>query len=138
MGDRRHEDFAKKNTEEIGRLQAQLRTQEETLRSHNYELLQQRDAEYNAKVSLEKQKEKDRSIMILRRKEQELVVKDQQLRAARRRIEELELDGCRKMGAPPSATVSTASSERSTSCGPSGSASGRSSPLVSARNHRRT
>ena len=42
------------------------------MKSANQELLQKREAEYGAKISLEKQKEKDRSIMALRRKEQEV------------------------------------------------------------------
>lgn len=76
--------------EEVGVLREALRRKEEEMRAANLELLQQRDNEYQAKVSAEKQKEKDRSIALLRKKEQEVHIKDQQLQAARRRIQELE------------------------------------------------
>lgn len=75
---------------DVSALQEQLRRKEEEMRHTNLQLLQQRDQEYQAKVTIEKQREKDRSVAMLRKKEQEVIVKDQQLRAARLRIQELE------------------------------------------------
>merc|ERR1711948_183895 len=93
------------------------------------ELLQQRDDEYQAKVSLEKQREKDRSIALLKKKEQELQIKDQQLQAAKKRVQELET-GCgampgmsptshasRGMSPKPSSRTSTGSTRRGASLG---------------------
>jgi len=81
-----------KHQQEVASLQEALRRKEEEMRAANLELLQQRDREYQAKVEVEKQREKDRSIALLRKKEQEAHIKDQQLKAARQRIQELE--GC--------------------------------------------
>merc|ERR1712217_602760 len=79
-----------KHQQEVSSLREALRRKEEEMRGANLELLQQRDEEYQAKVSLEKQREKDRSIALLRKKEQEVHIKDQQLKAARQKIQELE------------------------------------------------
>merc|ERR1712150_337721 len=70
-----------------------LRAKEEEMRSANLELLQKRDEEYQAKVAHERQREKERSISALRRKEQELQIKDQQLKAAQQRLQELDGGG---------------------------------------------
>merc|ERR1712228_195944 len=45
---------------------------------------------FNGRLVKEKQKEKDRSVAMLRRKDQDMQIKDQQLSAARARIDELE------------------------------------------------
>lgn len=89
-------DAWEQHQQQVATLQEALRRKEEEMREANLELLQQRDDEYQAKVTLEKQREKDRSIALLKKKEQEVHVKDQQLRAARQRIQELEaaLGGC--------------------------------------------
>jgi len=79
-----------KNKQEVASLREALRKKDEDAKSSSLELLQQRDEEFQAKVNLEKQREKDRSIALLRKKEQEVVIKDQQLKAARQRIQELE------------------------------------------------
>merc|ERR1712070_161677 len=70
-----------------------LTRNEERMRAANLELLRQRDEDYQNKIALERQREKDRSIGLLKKKEQELHIKDQQLRAARQRIQELEVVG---------------------------------------------
>lgn len=114
--------------EETGKLQGLLKDREEEMRTANTELLQKREAEYGAKISMEKQKEKNRSIEALRRKEQELQIKDQQLQAARKKIEELQHGG--GAGGPGghdllSDGISTnASSERNSRCPSAGSGSG--------------
>lgn len=76
--------------QEISRLQEALRRKDEEMRVANTELLQKRDEEYQTQVSAERQREKDRSIAMLRKKEQEVHIKDQQLKAARQRVQELE------------------------------------------------
>lgn len=78
---------------EVTSLQAQLRRKEEEMRAANLELLQKREDEYSAKVSLERQREKDRSSILLRKKDQEVQIKDQQLRAARQKLQDLEGGG---------------------------------------------
>jgi len=88
--------------QEVARLQDSLRQREEDMRTANLELLQKRDDEYQAKVSLERQREKDRSIALLRKKEQEVQIKDQQLKAARQKIQELEGGGNAATAASPS------------------------------------
>lgn len=75
---------------EVVALQEALRKKEEEMRAANLELLQKRDDEYQAKVGLERQREKERSIALLKRKDQELHIKDQQLKAARQRLQELD------------------------------------------------
>mmetsp|Transcript_109333 Transcript_109333/g.193636 ORF Transcript_109333/g.193636 Transcript_109333/m.193636 type:complete len:514 (+) Transcript_109333:90-1631(+) len=82
--------FQEQHQQEVARLQDALRHKEEEMRNANIELLQRRDSEYQAKVNLERQREKDRSIALLKKKEQEVQIKDQQLKAARSRIQELE------------------------------------------------
>lgn len=79
-----------KHQQEVSALQDALRRKEEEMRAANLELLRQRDDEYQQKVSLERQKEKDRSIALLKKKEQDMQIKDQQLKAARQRVQELE------------------------------------------------
>lgn len=79
-----------KHQQEVSALQEALSRKEEEMRTANIELLRQRDSEYQAKVSSERQREKDRSIALLKKKEQEVHIKDQQLKAARQRIQELE------------------------------------------------
>ncbi|CAK0860258.1 unnamed protein product [Prorocentrum cordatum] len=70
------------------------------MRAANQELLKQRDEEYQARVYQEKQQEKSRSIALLKKKEHELQLKDQQLRAVRQRVQELE----RAAGVQPAST----------------------------------
>mmetsp|Transcript_78393 Transcript_78393/g.196863 ORF Transcript_78393/g.196863 Transcript_78393/m.196863 type:complete len:532 (+) Transcript_78393:54-1649(+) len=82
--------YMEKHQREVAQLREALCKKEEDMRAANLELLQQRDGEYQAKVNLEKQREKDRSIALLRKKEQEMHIKEQQLKAARSRIQELE------------------------------------------------
>jgi hypothetical protein len=88
---------------EVNRLQEALWRKEEEMRAANMELLEKRDAEYQSKMNLERQKEKDRSIALLNKKQQEISIKDQQLKAARQRIQELE------SGVPASGVVGAAS-----------------------------
>jgi hypothetical protein len=76
--------------QEMERLHAALQQKEEEMRAANTELLEKRDAEYQSKLALERQREKDRSIALLNKKQQEMQVKEQQLKAARQRIQELE------------------------------------------------
>lgn len=76
--------------QEVSRLQEALQRKEEDMRSANMELLEKRDVEYTNKINLERQREKDRSIALLNKKQQELQVKETQLKAARQRIQELE------------------------------------------------
>mmetsp|Transcript_51664 Transcript_51664/g.144371 ORF Transcript_51664/g.144371 Transcript_51664/m.144371 type:complete len:167 (+) Transcript_51664:93-593(+) len=75
---------------EVTALQEALRKKEEDMHAANVELLQKRDEDHQAKMSLERQREKDRSVALLRKKEQELQIKDQQLRAMRQRLREHE------------------------------------------------
>jgi len=75
---------------ELSRLQDALGKKDEEMRSANLELLQQRDEEYQSKITHERQREKDRSIALLNKKQQEMQIKEQQLKAARHRIQELE------------------------------------------------
>jgi len=84
-----------RHEQEIARLQDSLRKTQEEMRVANLELLQQRDSEHQATLNLERQREKERSIGLLKKKEQELHIKEQQLKAARQRIQELEY------GTPP-------------------------------------
>merc|ERR1719498_1487656 len=76
--------------QEINRLQEALQRKEEEMRCANMELLEKRDAEYQNKINLDRQREKERSIALLNKKQQELQVKEVQLKAARQRIQELE------------------------------------------------
>merc|ERR1719443_2011200 len=76
--------------QEINRLQEALQKKEEEMRSANMELLEKRDAEYQNKINLDRQREKERSIALLNKKQQELQVKEVQLTSARQRIRELE------------------------------------------------
>lgn len=75
---------------EVVGLQDALRQKEHDMRVANSELLAKRDDEYQTKINLERQKEKERSIALLKRKDQELQLKDQQLRGVRQRLQELE------------------------------------------------
>ncbi|CAE7210174.1 unnamed protein product [Symbiodinium pilosum] len=75
---------------QVATLEDALRRKEGEMREQNLELLSRRDEEYQAKVTLEKQREKERSIALLKKKEQEVQIKDQQLRAAKLRIQDLE------------------------------------------------
>jgi myosin heavy subunit len=86
--------YQERHRQEVASLQEALRRKEEEWREANLELLQRRDEEYQAKVSMEKQREKERSIALLKKKEQEVHIKEQQLKAARQRIQELEGSGC--------------------------------------------
>lgn len=102
--------------QEVSALQESLRRKEEEMRSANLELMQKRDDEYQAKVFAEKQREKERSIALLKKKEQEVHIKDQQLKAARHRIQELEASTVATVtpvstqsGSPTSSRGSTAS-----------------------------
>mmetsp|Transcript_41249 Transcript_41249/g.119264 ORF Transcript_41249/g.119264 Transcript_41249/m.119264 type:complete len:493 (-) Transcript_41249:204-1682(-) len=92
--------------QEVGALQEALRRKEEEMRAANLELLRQRDDEYQQKVSVERQKEKDRSIALLKKKEQEVHIKDQQLKAAQRRLQELESGAGVRSSSPRSHTMS--------------------------------
>mmetsp|Transcript_40266 Transcript_40266/g.92580 ORF Transcript_40266/g.92580 Transcript_40266/m.92580 type:complete len:538 (-) Transcript_40266:13-1626(-) len=74
---------------EVSALQDALRQKAETGQSSNREVLQRHEEELKAKLQIERQREKERSIALLKKKEQELQIKDQQLRAARQQIEEL-------------------------------------------------
>lgn len=76
--------------QEVSRLHEALRRKEEEMRAANTELLQQREAEYQTKITAASQREKDRSIALLNKKQQELLIKEQQLKAARQRVQELE------------------------------------------------
>jgi len=76
--------------QEVSSLKEALQKKEEEMRAANSELLQRRDEEYQAKVAVERQREKDRSVGLMKKKEQEVQIKDQQLKAARRQIEDLE------------------------------------------------
>jgi len=76
--------------QELSELQASLRKKEDEMRAANMELLEKRDAEYQNKINLDRQREKDRSIALLNKKQQELQIKDAQLTSARQRIRELE------------------------------------------------
>lgn len=91
--------------QEVHRLREALRHKEEEMRNANLELLERRDSEYQAKVNLERQREKDRSIALLKKKEQEVQIKDQQLKSARSRIQELESSMC--ISASPSSRGSS-------------------------------
>merc|ERR1712050_750142 len=75
---------------EISRLHEALKRKDDEMRVANAELLKKRDDEYQTQVSAERQQEKNRSIAMLRKKEQEVHIKDQQLKAAKQRIQELE------------------------------------------------
>lgn len=116
--------------QEVSNLREALRHKEDDMRSANVELLQQRDSEYQAKVTHEKQREKDRSIGLLRKKEQELHIKDQQLQAAKRRVQELESGPGGAAGVStvspshPSRTSSAGSSRRVASLGAHGGCGG--------------
>lgn len=104
-----------KHRQEVSDLKAALRQKEEDMRAANLELLQQRDNEYQAKVNAEKQREKDRSIALLRKKEQEVHIKDQQLKAAKQRIQDLEASlgsAAPPAAVPPSASTSPGSTSR--------------------------
>lgn len=79
-----------RHRQEVASLQEALSRKDHEMRIANTELLQKRDDEYQAKVSIERQREKDRSIALLKKKEQEVQIKEQQLKAARLRIQELE------------------------------------------------
>merc|ERR1712087_717541 len=48
------------------------------------------EEDFEKRLAHEKQKEKDRSIAMLKRKDQEVHIKDQQLKAAKQRVKELE------------------------------------------------
>merc|ERR1712087_289313 len=48
------------------------------------------EEDFEKRLAHEKQKEKDRSIAMLKRKDQEVHIKDQQLKAVRQRIKQLE------------------------------------------------
>merc|ERR1712187_472366 len=50
----------------------------------------QTEEDFEKRLAHEKQKEKDRSIAMLKRKDQEVHIKDQQLKAAKQRVKELE------------------------------------------------
>mmetsp|Transcript_10735 Transcript_10735/g.25612 ORF Transcript_10735/g.25612 Transcript_10735/m.25612 type:complete len:464 (-) Transcript_10735:73-1464(-) len=76
--------------EETSALHEKLSLREKEWREANVELLGKREGEWSQKVTLEKGKDKDRTALILRRKEKDLAVKEQQLSAARARIAELE------------------------------------------------
>lgn len=91
--------------QDVSALHATLKKKEEDMRAANLELLKKREEEYAAKISLEKQREKDRSMATLRKKEQELQIKDQQLRGTKQRMRELE-------GASPLGTTSPAGTRR--------------------------
>jgi len=95
--------------QELSRLEGAMQIREEEMRSANMELLQQRDSEYQTKITHERQREKDRSIALLNKKQQEMVVKEQQLKAARQRIQELE---CSRPGASPSSSHGSSVSRR--------------------------
>eukprot|EP00747_Dinoflagellata_sp_TGD_P212852 gnl/TRDRNA2_/TRDRNA2_85888_c0_seq1.p1 gnl/TRDRNA2_/TRDRNA2_85888_c0~~gnl/TRDRNA2_/TRDRNA2_85888_c0_seq1.p1 ORF type:complete len:532 (+),score=179.25 gnl/TRDRNA2_/TRDRNA2_85888_c0_seq1:108-1703(+) len=75
---------------EANSLREALRKKEEEMRNANFELLHKREGEYQAQVNLERQREKERSLGMLKKKDQEVTIKDQQLRAAQKRIQELE------------------------------------------------
>jgi len=72
-----------RHRKEVNALEDALKKQECEMKEANSELLSKRDEEYQAKVALEKQREKERSIALLKKKEQEVHIKDQQLRAAK-------------------------------------------------------
>jgi hypothetical protein len=100
--------------QEISRLQEALQHKEEQLRADNIESLQKLDVEYQTKINAERQREKDRSIALLNKKQQELSIKDQQLKAARQRIQELE------NGTPCHGTASPSSRNSTSGRRPSG------------------
>lgn len=96
---------------EVNRIQEALRQKEEEMKTANMELLEKREAELQHKMNLERQREKDRSIALLNKKQQELLVKEQQLKAARQRVQELE------SGVPCGPRPATPDSTRGSSAG---------------------
>jgi len=87
--------------QENEKLREAMRNQETQMRKQQQELLQQRDQEYTNKVSLEKERERDRSLMQVKKKDQEIQIKDQQLKAAKARIQELEAQSMGTGGLSP-------------------------------------
>merc|ERR1719240_1399812 len=67
-----------------------MRQKEEEMKAANSESMLKCEAEYQNKLSVEREREKNRSIGLLNKKQQELLLKEQQLKAARLRIQELE------------------------------------------------
>lgn len=114
--------YQERHRQEVTSLQEALKRKEDEWREANLELLQRRDEEYQAKVTMEKQREKERSIALLKKKEQEVHIKEQQLKAARQRIQELESgDG----GLPTASTTSPNTSRGSSVSGRRPSSGGR-------------
>jgi hypothetical protein len=70
----------------ISQLEAKLKASDNVARDQNWELLQQREAEHNSKVGLERLREKDRSAALLRRKDQELQVASAQIKALKAKV----------------------------------------------------
>lgn len=79
-----------KHREEVAGLREAVRKADEGGRQTNQQAMQQREQEYQSKMVHERQKEKERSIALLKKKEQEVHIKDQQLKASKQRIQELE------------------------------------------------
>lgn len=104
---------SEQHNREVAALQEALRRKEAEMREANLELLSRRDEEYQAKVALEKQREKERSIGLLKKKEQEVQIKDQQLRAAKQRIQDLESLSCAGTSAGSASVSQPASSPTS-------------------------
>lgn len=97
---------------EVSTMNETLRKREEQMKQANEELLRKREGELQAKINLERQREKERSIALLKKKDQEVQIKDQQLRAARTRLQELEGSNVGAYGAqtaaPPTGSIGMA------------------------------
>merc|ERR1712176_354490 len=71
--------------EQLTALSARFKEMEQSASSGSHT-----EEEFEKRLAHEKQKEKDRSIAMLKRKDQEVHIKDQQLKAAKQRVKELE------------------------------------------------
>merc|ERR1712146_792730 len=71
--------------EQLTALSARFKEMEQSAASGS-----QTEEDFEKRLAHEKQKEKDRSIAMLKRKDQEVQIKDQQLKAAKQRVKELE------------------------------------------------
>jgi hypothetical protein len=84
------QDAHDRHQQELAALQETIRRKDDEMQEANKESLQQRDAEYVQKNNLEKSRERERSAAQLKKKEQELQIKDQQLKAARQALQNVE------------------------------------------------
>eukprot|EP00928_Gymnodinium_smaydae_P095715 TRINITY_DN8282_c2_g4_i1.p1 TRINITY_DN8282_c2_g4~~TRINITY_DN8282_c2_g4_i1.p1 ORF type:complete len:570 (+),score=196.58 TRINITY_DN8282_c2_g4_i1:104-1813(+) len=110
---RRLQGTLQQHEQDVSALRRSLQEKEEEMRNANLELMRKREEEYNSKVGLERQREKDRSVALLRKKELELQVKDQQLRALRQRLRDM---GCSEDGAGGAAGAGVAGDATAAAC----------------------